>query len=157
MRDDNGDALDRRSRILDGARAAFLRYGFERASMADIASGAGVSRTALYHYFPGKEDVLRAVVDELQAKTLTAAAKALEESRTLDAALTGLLKAKFGPTLALITESPNGVELVEATHRLTASAIIAADQAPHALVVKALMRHGRTEEADATAPPPSKS
>lgn len=148
---DNDDTLDRRSRILGGARAAFLRYGFERASMADIASGAGVSRTALYHYFPGKEDVLRAVVDELQAKTLNAAAKALKESQTLSAALTGLLKAKFGPTLALTTESPHGVELVEATHRLTAPAIIAADQALHALVVKALKRYGRTKEADAVA------
>ena len=64
MRDDHDDARDRRRRILDGARAAFLRFGFERASMADIAAGAGVSRTALYHYFPGKEEVLRAVVDE---------------------------------------------------------------------------------------------
>ena len=148
---DNDDALDRRSRILGGARAAFLRYGFERASMADIASGAGVSRTALYHYFPGKEDVLRAVVDELQAKTLNAAAKALKESETLSAALTGLLKAKFGLTLALTTESPHGVELVEATHRLTTPAIIAADQALHALVVKALKRYGKTKEADAVA------
>ncbi len=47
-RNDNDDAVDRRSRILDGARAAFMRYGFERSSMADIAAGAGVSRTALY-------------------------------------------------------------------------------------------------------------
>lgn len=76
MRDDNEEARDRRSRILDGARAAFLRFGFERASLADIAGGAGVSRTALYHYFLGKEDVLRAVVDELHAKSLGEAAEA---------------------------------------------------------------------------------
>jgi AcrR family transcriptional regulator len=151
MRDDNDDALDRRSRILDGARAAFLRFGFERASMADIAAGAGVSRTALYHYFPGKEEVLRAVVDELHAKSLNEAAEALDKSQTLDAALTGLLEAKFGRTLAVITESPHGVELVDATNRLTGPAIRAADEAFHALVLKALVRHGRVEEADAVA------
>ena len=40
MHDDNehDDARHRRSRILDGARAAFLRFGFERTSMADIAA-----------------------------------------------------------------------------------------------------------------------
>ncbi len=149
MRDDNDDALDRRSRILGGARAAFLRFGFERASMADIAAGAGVSRTALYHYFPGKEEVLRAVVDELHAGSLGAAAEALEKNQTLDAALTGLLEAKFGRTLAVITESPHGVELVDATHRLTGPATRAADEAFHALVVKAFVRHGRVEEVDA--------
>jgi Bacterial regulatory proteins, tetR family len=52
MRDDRDEALDRRSRILDGARAAFLRFGFERASIADIATGAGVSRTAVYLCVP---------------------------------------------------------------------------------------------------------
>jgi AcrR family transcriptional regulator len=151
MRDDNDDAPDRRSRILDGARAAFLRFGFERASMADIAAGAGVSRTALYHYFPGKEEVLRAVVDELHAKSLNEAAEALGKSQTLDAALTGLLEAKFGRTLAVITESPHGVELVDATNRLTGPATRAADDAFQALVVKALVRHGRVQEVDAVA------
>ncbi len=80
MRDDNDDVRDRRSHILDGARAAFLRFGFERSSMSDIAAGAGVSRTALCHYFPGKEEVLRAVVDELHAKSLNDAAEALERN-----------------------------------------------------------------------------
>lgn len=144
-------AHDRRSRILEGARVAFLRFGFQRASMADIAAGAGVSRTALYHYFPGKDEVLRAVVDELLARSLSAATEALETSQTLDAALVGLLEAKFGRTLAAITESPHGVELEDATHRLTGETIRAADQAFHGLVVKALARHGRSEDADAVA------
>jgi AcrR family transcriptional regulator len=151
LHDDNDDALDRRSRILEGAGKAFLRYGFERASMADIAVGAGVSRTALYHYFPGKEDVLRAVVDELHTRGLNAAAEALEKSQTLNAALTGLLEAKFGRTLGLLAESPHGVELMDAGHRVTGPATRAADEAFHALVVKALVRHGRVEEVDAVA------
>jgi AcrR family transcriptional regulator len=151
MRDDDDEALDRRSRILDGARAAFLRFGFERASMADIAAGAGVSRTALYHYFAGKEEVLRAVVDELNAKSLNEAAEALDKSQALDSALTGLLEAKFVRTLAVITESPHGLELVDATHRLTGPVTRAADDAFHALVVKALVRHGRNQEVNAVA------
>lgn len=150
-RDDHDDAQDRRSRILGGARAAFLRFGFERSSIADIAAGAGVSRTALYHYFPGKEDVLRAVVDELHAKTLSDAGEALERSQTLGAALTGLLEARFGQMLAVVAESPHGLELMDATNRLTGTATRAADDAFQALVVKALVRHGRAQGADAVA------
>ncbi|UAJ10109.1 TetR/AcrR family transcriptional regulator [Glacieibacterium megasporae] len=150
-RNDNEDAVDRRSRILDGARAAFMRYGFERSSMADIAAGAGVSRTALYHYFPGKEDVLQAVVDELHARHLNAATEALERSETLASALAALIDAKFGRTLDLVTASPHGVELVDAGHRLTGPTIRDADGSFHALIVKALEHHGRTEDANAVA------
>jgi AcrR family transcriptional regulator len=150
-RDDNDDAHDRRGRILDGARAAFLRFGFERSSVADIAAGAGVSRTALYHYFPGKEEVLRAVVDDFHAQTLNDAREALERSQTLGAALTGLFEARFGQTLAVVAGSPHGMELMDATNRLTGAATRAADDAFQALVVKALKRYGRTKGADATA------
>jgi AcrR family transcriptional regulator len=146
VRDDKEEPVDRRSRIVEGAGKAFLRYGFERASMADISFGAGVSRTALYHYFPGKEEVLRAVVDELHTRSLSAATEALENSQTLDAALSGLLEAKFGRVLALLTESPHGVELVDATHRVTGPANREADAAFKALVVSALKRHGRVED-----------
>ncbi len=151
LRDENDAALDRRRLILEGAGKAFLRYGFERASMADIAVAAGVSRTALYYYFPGKDEVLQAVVDELNARSLQAAAEVLEKSQTLDAALTGLFEAKFGRTLVLFAESPHGVELVDAGHRVTGPATRAADKAFHALVVKALMRHGQAEDVDAVA------
>ena len=84
-------------------------------------------------------------------KVLNEAAEALEKSQTLEAALTGLLEAKFGRTLAVITESPHGMELVDATNRLTGPATRAADDAFQALVVKALVRHGRVQEVDAVA------
>lgn len=40
--------------VLDGARTVFLRDGFERASVDDIARAAGVSKATLYAYFPDK-------------------------------------------------------------------------------------------------------
>ena len=119
--------------------------------MADIATGAGVSRTALYHYFPGKEEVLQALVEDLHARVLSEASEALQESRTLDEALTNLLNAKFGRTHVVISESPHGTELVDSTHRLTGPATRASDTAFHRLVVAALKRHGRAREADAVA------
>lgn len=145
---DTGDQTqDRRQRILEGARSTFLRFGFQHASMADIASGAGVSRTALYHYFPNKEEVLRAVVDAIHARSLREAAEALNAAKTLDAALVGLLEAWFGRVLAAITESPHGVELEDAGHRLTVEATREAAVAFHQLVVQAFIQHGRADDA----------
>lgn len=40
--------------VLEGARAVFLRSGFEGASVDDIAREAGVSKATLYSYFPDK-------------------------------------------------------------------------------------------------------
>lgn len=40
--------------VLEGARRVFLRDGFERASVDDIAREAGVSKATIYAYFPDK-------------------------------------------------------------------------------------------------------
>lgn len=40
--------------VLEGARAVFLRDGFDGASVDDIAAEAGVSKATLYSYFPDK-------------------------------------------------------------------------------------------------------
>jgi TetR/AcrR family transcriptional regulator, mexJK operon transcriptional repressor len=41
--------------VLEGARKIFLRDGFERASVDDIAKEAGVSKATIYAYFPDKQ------------------------------------------------------------------------------------------------------
>jgi TetR/AcrR family transcriptional regulator, mexJK operon transcriptional repressor len=41
--------------VLDGARKVFLRDGFERAAVDDIAREAGVSKATIYAYFPDKQ------------------------------------------------------------------------------------------------------
>jgi AcrR family transcriptional regulator len=40
--------------VIEGARAVFLRDGFDGASVDDIAQAAGVSKATLYSYFPDK-------------------------------------------------------------------------------------------------------
>lgn len=50
--------------ILDGARAVFLKVGFDGASMGDIARAAGVSKGTLYVYFAGKAELFSALIAE---------------------------------------------------------------------------------------------
>ncbi|HEY1969327.1 MAG TPA: helix-turn-helix domain-containing protein [Pseudonocardia sp.] len=51
-----------RDRIHDATLACFERQGIRETSMDDVARELGISRTALYHYFATKEDLLLEVV-----------------------------------------------------------------------------------------------
>lgn len=53
-----------RQTILDAAIARFGRDGYRSTSVANIARDAGVSGTAAYAYFPNKEALFLAAVDE---------------------------------------------------------------------------------------------
>jgi AcrR family transcriptional regulator len=57
-------------RILAAARARFLSDGVDGASLRGIASDAGTSIGMVYYYFPTKDELFFAVVDELYGKLL---------------------------------------------------------------------------------------
>jgi AcrR family transcriptional regulator len=47
----------RRAEILDGARSAFAKYGYEGATVARLEEEIGLSRGAIFHYFGSKRDL----------------------------------------------------------------------------------------------------
>src|SRR5215471_8426625 len=51
-----------RQRIVDAARAHFFSHGFRSVTMDDLAEELGISKKTLYTYFPGKFDLLEAVL-----------------------------------------------------------------------------------------------
>lgn len=53
-----------RQAVLDAAIARFGRDGFRSTSVADIARDAGVGGTVAYAYFPNKEALFLAAIDE---------------------------------------------------------------------------------------------
>lgn len=54
----------KRAAILGAAREAFLKDGFSRAAVADIARHADVSTATLYKHFASKEELFAAVAKE---------------------------------------------------------------------------------------------
>jgi AcrR family transcriptional regulator len=66
-----------RQRIVDAARAHFFSHGFRSVTMDDLAEELGISKKTLYAHFPGKFDLLEAVLAdkladvEAQLKTAT--------------------------------------------------------------------------------------
>lgn len=67
---------DIRAHLLDSALRAFARKGFEGTSIRDIGAEAQVAPGLLYHYFPGKEGVLRALFERSGALVMEAFAQA---------------------------------------------------------------------------------
>ncbi|QFS83509.1 HTH-type transcriptional repressor KstR2 [Roseivivax sp. THAF40] len=49
--------------LLDAARV-FAEQGMEKASMAEIARAAGVSKSLLYHYYPSKSELIFAIIHD---------------------------------------------------------------------------------------------
>lgn len=74
---------------MDAASRLFAEHGFREVSTAALASQAGVSTATLYRYFPDKESLFGAVIDELVADVIQAPAarSSGSENRLRDLAL----------------------------------------------------------------------
>ncbi len=57
------ESLATRERLIDAAEALFRERGVTRTSLADVATGAGMTRGAVYWHFKDKADLFRAMCD----------------------------------------------------------------------------------------------
>jgi TetR/AcrR family transcriptional regulator, transcriptional repressor of aconitase len=58
----------RRRQILDGARKAFSRHGYDGATVPRLEKSIGLSRGAIFSYFPSKWDLFYALAEEDQTR-----------------------------------------------------------------------------------------
>jgi len=56
----NSDGQETAARLLDAAAASCAEYGFDGATLSEIASRAGVTAAAIYNHFESREDLLYA-------------------------------------------------------------------------------------------------
>jgi AcrR family transcriptional regulator len=62
-----------RARLLAAAAQEFARAGFERANVDGISLAAGYAKGTIYNYFPSKEELFLAVVEEASAQAAATA------------------------------------------------------------------------------------
>ena len=60
----------RRERILDGARRCFARHGYEGATVARLEEETGLSRGAIFNWYPSKEALFLALATRENARLL---------------------------------------------------------------------------------------
>ena len=62
---------ERRNHVIDAAMTCFSQKGFQKTTMLDVATEAGVSPGALYTYFNSKEDIIEeAAMERRQSRSV---------------------------------------------------------------------------------------
>jgi AcrR family transcriptional regulator len=60
----------RTAQIIEAATQVFAKKGFDGATMADIASAAGINKATIYLYFESKDALIQAIAEALFAQEL---------------------------------------------------------------------------------------
>ena len=82
---------DRRRALLDAAARLFAERGFDRVSMEDLGSAAGVSGPAVYRHFPGKQSVLAALLIDVSRGLFDGGSDVIEAGADAAATLRALI------------------------------------------------------------------
>ena len=97
--------------IVAATRTLFLRYGYRRTSVDDIAREAGVAKATLYLHFAGKEDMFRTMIGRFRVVVN----ERCDAAEALDAAvavrLIELLYANYGTALEWFGDAAHLSEL----------------------------------------------
>jgi AcrR family transcriptional regulator len=97
-----------RDAILAAAREVFSDVGYGAASVRDIVRGTDLASGTFYNYFPDKESVLRALVDEIVVGARARVRAARASATTLEAFVADGFRAYF----AFLAEDPQTVRLI---------------------------------------------
>jgi TetR/AcrR family transcriptional regulator len=127
------DDEEARQRILDAAGRCIVRRSNTQFRMGEVADEAGVSRSTVYRYFPGRDDVLLGLI-------LTRVDKALGDLvRSLPAPDDPV---RSVPEMVLArVESVDGDPLNEALFAAESTAVAAALEKGSEPIVELLLRH----------------
>jgi AcrR family transcriptional regulator len=87
-------ASERRARILDAAERCFVRAGFHRTTMQDVAAEAAMSPGNLYRYFKSKDMIVAGLAERDRAQ-MTAEFTALSQADDFVAAFAELGRRHF--------------------------------------------------------------
>ena len=71
-----------REQLVQAARQVFVRFGYKKTALDDIAREARKGKSTIYYYFKSKDDIFKAVIDaeaEIRAKTIDGQISMLED------------------------------------------------------------------------------
>ncbi len=112
----------RTTQILDAAVEVFLRFGFRKTSMAEVARAADLSRQGLYLHYPAKDDLFCAAIAHVLATSLAEATTLLEDaSLGLEARLCAGIDAWLGRYVGVFGTDTS--DLGSAVERLAADEV----------------------------------
>lgn len=90
------DYDQRREQIVERAARLYAKSGFLGASVSDLAEACNLSKSAIYHYYPSKEDILFDVMHSHVTALERAANDAMEAGASAEARLRALARSFMG-------------------------------------------------------------
>lgn len=81
--------------ILSGAKKLFGKHGLKKTTMEEIATAAGKGKSTLYYYFPSKNEIFEAVVEDEMKNVVKRIREAVNASRTAKEKLKAFLQAQI--------------------------------------------------------------
>ena len=109
----NENIAERRQGILSAAAGVFMRYGYARTTMGDVAEAAKISRPALYVLFPRKDDIFAAVVKDMNNKKLAELRTVMRGMRSFERKLHHCCEEWGSHGMELIQVHPDARDLFE--------------------------------------------
>jgi AcrR family transcriptional regulator len=97
-----------RAALLAAAREVFSDIGYGAATVRDIVRGTDLASGTFYNYFPDKESVLRALVDEIAVEARARVRAARAAATTLE----GFVADGFRAYFAFLARDPQTVALM---------------------------------------------
>jgi AcrR family transcriptional regulator len=107
----------KRQRILDAAKRRFGRFGIRATTMQEIARDADIAVGTIYQFFPDKDALILAWLDEQQQLVVLQLQEVLARSLPADEKLREFLRLRFH-TVRAIREEPAIAEITRAVMRL---------------------------------------
>ena len=121
-------AKEKPEAILAAAKQLFGHYGYRRTSIDDIAQEARIAKGTVYLYFKSKEEIFRALCQQLLETVLTAAEEAAHTPAPIEQRLRRIVAAKFDFLFELVHRSIHARELIDAKNQLSADIFSQADR-----------------------------
>ncbi len=72
----------RKNKILKSAKKLFIKYGFDKVSLNQIAKDAEFGKSTLYHYFSSKNEILYIIVRQYDLKRLKKCEVAFDKAKS---------------------------------------------------------------------------
>lgn len=101
--------------VLAAARRVFLRYGYRRVTMGDLAEAAQMSRPALYAVFPSKEQIFVELLATTKAEWLAEIRAGVPQLETAEEQLAFAFEVWCVRPFELIRGSPDAADLLESS------------------------------------------
>jgi AcrR family transcriptional regulator len=119
---------EKRETILTAASQLFGHYGYRRTSIDDIAQEARIAKGTVYLYFKSKEEIFRAICQQLLDTVLAAAEEAAHTPAPIEQQLRRIIAAKFDYLFEVVHRSVHAQELIDAKNQLSADIFAQADR-----------------------------